>query len=146
MMGHNSLKEAEVMIASGANRITNAEDDTFDGWLEIGTALNIGKATFGEDDKGFGKWREPLLGQLAQVENKDLTAAMWGAANPDELANLCCTNLGQQQNATTYPPPCGVPPTQTNWRDTRQTTRHGLHRRNGRKLITGLKIHQLGAE
>ena len=52
-----------------------------EGWLEIGAALNMGRAQFPDDNNAFGEWKEGLC-QLGRTHPADQAAAMWDATNP----------------------------------------------------------------
>ena len=92
--GHNETAVRLAALAGDAqialDKVARGEADAIDGWLAYGAALNEGRALFNrEDDKGFGGWvKENLLSQLGAVEvsRDERAAAMWAAANADQLA------------------------------------------------------------
>lgn len=64
------------------------EADAIEGWLAYGAALNEGRALFAGDAE-FGKWvAENSLRQVggADIHDHERAAAMWAAANADQLA------------------------------------------------------------
>ena len=92
--GHNETAVRLAALAGDAqialDKVARGEADAIEGWLAYGAALNQGRALFdSEDDKGFGGWvKENLLCQLGTVEvdRHERAAAMWAAANADQLA------------------------------------------------------------
>lgn len=91
-IGHNERSFRLETIAqeakAGLNRVEVMEGEVIEGWLDYGKALNEGRALF-PSDKEFGQWmRDNLLHQLVGVEVNDMErlAAMWGAANAEQLA------------------------------------------------------------
>lgn len=87
-MGHNSLTHIADRAVAGLQKVAQGRDTEEQGWLEYGTALNEGRTLHPDDDKAFGKWKKNLLKQVAQVKPiaEEERAAMWAAANPDQLA------------------------------------------------------------
>jgi len=93
LFGHNETTVRLGLLADDARsaleRVASGEENTLEGWLAYGAALNEGRALFHpEDDKGFGQWvADNLLSQVATVEitRDDRSAAMWGASKPDQL-------------------------------------------------------------
>lgn len=90
--GHNESAVRLAALAGDAqialDKVAKGEADATEGWLAYGAALNEGRALFA-GDREFGQWiADNVLGQLAQgqVEPKEQQAAMWAAANADQLA------------------------------------------------------------
>lgn len=86
--GHNENAVRLAALAGDAqialDRVAKGEADTLDGWLAYGAALNEGRALF-PGDKEFGAWLRSA--NLAEdVHDHDRAAAMWAAANADQLA------------------------------------------------------------
>jgi chemotaxis protein histidine kinase CheA len=97
--GHNENAVRLAALAGDAqialDRVARGEADAIEGWLAYGAALNEGRALCTsedgvEDDRSFGKWLgENDLRQLAgdrEVEDHERKAAMWAAANADQMA------------------------------------------------------------
>lgn len=86
--GHNESAVRLAALAGDAqvalDRVARGEADAIEGWLAYGAALNEGRALFA-GDKEFSAWMAEW--QLAiQVEAHERSAAMWAAANADQLA------------------------------------------------------------
>ena len=91
-IGHNETAVRLAALAGDAqialDKVSKGEADAIDGWLAYGAALNEGRALFAGDAE-FGKWvAENSLSQLAtaEVDRNERAAAMWAAANADQLA------------------------------------------------------------
>lgn len=87
--GHNETAVRLAALAGDAqvalDRVARGEADAIEGWLAYGAALNEGRALFA-GDKEFGKWvAESCLSNL-DVHPGEQQAAMWAAANADQLA------------------------------------------------------------
>lgn len=72
-------------------------DGAIEGWIDYGRALNEGRALFkgSSGDLEFGKWmKESNLWQVAggAVEDHERAAAMWAAANTEQLAEARAAN------------------------------------------------------
>lgn len=87
--GHN---ESAVRLAAlagdaqiGLDRVARGEADAVEGWLAYGAALNEGRALFAED-KAFGRWVAESLSSNLEVHPAEQSAAMWAAANADQLS------------------------------------------------------------
>ena len=65
--------------------MARGEADAIEGWLAYGAALNEGRALFAED-KAFGRWITENLSSNLEVHPAEQSAAMWAAANADQLA------------------------------------------------------------
>jgi hypothetical protein len=87
--GHNEksfrLDELAEQANRGLSRIAAAEADAIEGWLTYGAALNEGRSLF-PGDREFGEW--VALCQLDTADRHDRAAAMWGAANLDQLEDM----------------------------------------------------------
>jgi hypothetical protein len=87
--GHNEksfrLDELAEQANRGLSRIAAAEADAIEGWLTYGAALNEGRSLF-PGDREFGEW--VALSQLDTADRMDRAAAMWGAANLDQLEDM----------------------------------------------------------
>lgn len=90
--GHNEAAVRLAALAGDAqialDKVARGEADAIDGWLAYGAALNEGRALFNGDTE-FGKWvAENSLRQLggADIHDHERAAAMWAAANADQLA------------------------------------------------------------
>lgn len=86
--GHNETAVRLAALAGDAqvalDRVARGEADAIEGWLAYGAALNEGRALF-PGDREFSAWMAEW--QLAiQVEAHERAAAMWAAANADQLA------------------------------------------------------------
>lgn len=96
--GHNESAVRLAALAGDAqialDKVARGEADALEGWLAYGAALNEGRALHTsesgtQNDRGFGGWIEDNdLGQVGQdeVHPKEREAAMWAAANADQLA------------------------------------------------------------
>lgn len=87
--GHNEAAVRLAALAGDAqvalDSVARGEADAIEGWLAYGAALNEGRALFA-GDKEFGKWvAESCLSNL-DVHPGEQQAAMWAAANADQLA------------------------------------------------------------
>lgn len=98
-MGHNESAVRLAALAGDAqialDRVARGEADANEGWMAYGAALNEGRALCTsedgvEDDRSFGKWmRDHNLRQVGgdqEVHDHEREAAMWMAANADQLA------------------------------------------------------------
>ena len=89
--GHNETAVRLAALAGDAqvalDRVARGEADAIEGWLAYGAALNEGRALFAKD-ADFGKWvSEFMTDNLSVTPNDhDRAAAMWAAANADQLA------------------------------------------------------------
>lgn len=90
--GHNETAVRLAALAGDAqvalDRVARGEADAIEGWLAYGAALNEGRALFAGDTE-FGKWvADNSLRQLggAEIHDHERAAAMWAAANADQLA------------------------------------------------------------
>lgn len=86
--GHNETAVRLAALAGDAqialDKVSKGEADATDGWLAYGAALNEGRALHA-GDKEFSAWMAEW--QVAiQVEAHERSAAMWAAANADQLA------------------------------------------------------------
>ena len=109
-IGHNENAIRLAALAGDAqialDKVAKGEADAIDGWLAYGAALNEGRGAF-ESDKAFGQWiaenrlnllqtfglkREAHSGGYsdnlvgAEINDHERAAAMWAAANADQLA------------------------------------------------------------
>ena len=97
-IGHNETAVRLAALAGDAqialDKVARGEADAIEGWLAYGAALNEGRALHTsengvEDDRGFGGWlRDNDLCHLGtdEVDRHERAAAMWAAANADQLA------------------------------------------------------------
>ena len=92
-LGHNESAVRLAALAGDAqialDRVACGEFEATEGWLAYGAALNEGRALFAGDAE-FGKWvADNSLCQLgtAEVDRHERAAAMWAAANADQLAD-----------------------------------------------------------
>ena len=88
-MGHNESAVRLAALAGDAqialDKVAKGEADATEGWLAYGAALNEGRALF-PGDREFGQWvSEACLSNL-DVHPGEQQAAMWAAANADQLA------------------------------------------------------------
>lgn len=87
--GHNETAVRLAALAGDAqialDKVAKGEADTNDGWMAYGAALNEGRALFAED-KAFGKWIAENLSSNLEVHPAEQSAAMWAAANADQLS------------------------------------------------------------
>lgn len=87
--GHNEAAVRLAALAGDAqvalDRVARGEADAIDGWLAYGAALNEGRALFAED-RAFGQWIAESLSSNLEVHPAEQSAAMWAAANADQLA------------------------------------------------------------
>lgn len=89
--GHNETAVRLAALAGDAQialgKVSKGEADAIDGWLAYGAALNEGRALFA-GDREFGQWKaENVLSQVGIAPKADEeVAAMWAAANADQLA------------------------------------------------------------
>ena len=90
--GHNENAVRLAALAGDAqialDKVARGEADAVEGWLAYGAALNEGRAAH-KGDAEFGQWIETnSLSQVGQAEvhPKEREAAMWAAANADQLA------------------------------------------------------------
>ena len=97
-MGHNESAIRLAALAGDAqvalDKVVRGEADAIEGWLAYGAALNEGRALFAGDAE-FGKWvAENSLCQLgtAEVDRHERAAAMWAAANADQLSEAKAIN------------------------------------------------------
>lgn len=83
-IGHNSgeLERIADEAKLGLAQVHKGEEDTIDGWLQYGAALNEGREMF-PGDKEFGEW--VAESQLDCAHQKEREAAMWAAANPKKF-------------------------------------------------------------
>ena len=88
-IGHNSQAHEGALedIASRARlaleEVSLGVEQTMEGWLAYGSALNEGRAMFPSDEQ-FGQWvRETQL--AAHASKDERTAAMWAAANLEDF-------------------------------------------------------------
>ena len=109
-IGHNETAVRLAALAGDAqialDKVAKGEADAIEGWLAYGAALNEGRALF-PGDREFGQWLEVndlnmmatfnlkreahaalCNGEVAkaEVDVKERIAAMWAAANADQLA------------------------------------------------------------
>lgn len=90
-MGHNETAVRLAALAGDAqialDKVAKGEADAIEGWLAYGAALNKGRALF-PGDREFGQWKaENVLSQVGIAPKADEeVAAMWAAANADQLA------------------------------------------------------------
>lgn len=109
-IGHNENAIRLAALAGDAqialDKVARGEADAIEGWLAYGAALNEGRALF-PGDREFGHWLEAndlnmmatfnlkreahaalCNGKVAkaEVDAKERIAAMWAAANADQLA------------------------------------------------------------
>ncbi|WP_444976558.1 hypothetical protein [Xanthobacter sp. TB0136] len=89
--GHNENAVRLAALAGDAqialDRVARGEQDTLEGWIAYGAALNEGRALF-PGDLEFGQWvAANSLCQLgtAEVDRHERAAAMWAAANLDQF-------------------------------------------------------------
>ena len=87
-IGHNETAVRLAALAGDAqialDKVARGEADAIEGWLAYGAALNEGRALHA-GDREFSAWMAEW--QLAiQVEAHERAAAMWAAANADQLA------------------------------------------------------------
>lgn len=87
--GHNESAVRLAALAGDAqialDKVAKGEADAIEGWLAYGAALNEGRALF-PGDREFGQWvAEACLSNL-DVHPGEQQAAMWAAANADQLA------------------------------------------------------------
>jgi phage N-6-adenine-methyltransferase len=91
--GHNETTVRLGLLAEDAKqalgRVADGEQDTIEGWLAYGAALNEGRALFPSNEL-FGEWvRSSQLGSNQdgrEIKYDDRSAAMWAAANRDDFA------------------------------------------------------------
>jgi len=91
--GHNErsfrLDELAAAAREGLKRVDQGEHETLLGWIDFGIALNEGRALF-PGDREFGEWVALLQLVTAEsgeeINRNDRAAAMWAAANADQLA------------------------------------------------------------
>lgn len=94
--GHNETAVRLAALAGDArialDKVAKGEADTNDGWMAYGAALNEGRALFAKD-ADFGKWvAEFMTDKLSVMPNDhERAAAMWAAANADQLAEAKAT-------------------------------------------------------
>lgn len=86
--GHNErsyrLDELANAARAGLKRVDGGEYEAILGWVDYGIALNEGRSLF-PGDKEFGEWMAQWQVAIA-VEPHERAAAMWAAANADQLA------------------------------------------------------------
>ena len=87
-MGHNEKAVRLACLAGDAqialDKVAGGEGDANEGWLAYGHALNEGRALH-PGDREFSVWMAEW--QVAiQVDPHERAAAMWAAANADQLA------------------------------------------------------------
>lgn len=87
--GHNETAVRLAALAGDAqialDKVARGEADAIEGWLAYGSALNEGRALFAED-RAFGHWLSANLEKSLDVHPAEQSAAMWAAANADQLA------------------------------------------------------------
>ncbi len=90
--GHNErsfrLDELVAEARDGLERVERGEADAIDGWMAYGHALNEGRALF-PSDREFGEWvhcNNLLQWNGQDIDRNERSAAMWAAANADQLA------------------------------------------------------------
>jgi chemotaxis protein histidine kinase CheA len=90
--GHNEtpfrLDALAVDARRGLERVAAGEDETLEGWLSYGAALNEGRALF-PGDREFGQWLSSSnldKHNGRDVHPGDQQAAMWAAANAEQFA------------------------------------------------------------
>ena len=89
--GHNETAVRLAALAGDAqialDKVARGESDAVEGWLAYGSALNEGRALF-PGDREFGQWKaDNVLSQVGIAPKADEeVAAMWAAANADQLA------------------------------------------------------------
>lgn len=87
-LGHNEAAVRLAALAGDAqialDRVAKGEADAVAGWLAYGAALNEGRSMF-PGDREFGEWLSQWQVAIA-VEPHERAAAMWAAANADQLA------------------------------------------------------------
>jgi len=90
-IGHNSgeLKRIAEEAQLGLATVYKGEEDTIDGWLQYGAALNEGREMFPSNEK-FGQW--VVSANLSGTGDHDRAAAMWAAANQDEFFEIKADN------------------------------------------------------
>lgn len=89
--GHNENAVRLAALAGDAqialDKVARGEADAVDGWLAYGAALNEGRALHA-GDREFGQWKSAnVLSQVGiALKADEEVAAMWAAANADQLA------------------------------------------------------------
>lgn len=87
--GHNETAVRLAALAGDAqialDKVARGEADANDGWLAYGAALNEGRALFKSDEQ-FGEWIVSSNLRLSENDKMERAAAMWAAANADQLA------------------------------------------------------------
>lgn len=85
--GHNENAVRLSMLAddakTGLDRVESGEAEAVKGWLAYGAALNEGRSLFPSDEQ-FGQWL--VSSNLEVTHPADRSAAMWAAANADQLS------------------------------------------------------------
>lgn len=88
-IGHNENAIRLAALAGDAqialDKVARGEADAAEGWLAYGSALNEGRALFA-GDREFGVWLSSTLEKSFDVHPAEQSAAMWAAANADQLA------------------------------------------------------------
>lgn len=88
-IGHNETAVRLAALAGDAqialDKVARGEADAIEGWLAYGSALNEGRALFA-GDREFGVWLSSTLEKSFDVHPAEQSAAMWAAANADQLA------------------------------------------------------------
>lgn len=95
MHGHNENAVRLAALAGDAqialDKVARGEADAIDGWLAYGAALNEGRALF-SGDREFGQWVAEMCSANLAVHDHERAAAMWAAANADQLAEARATS------------------------------------------------------
>ena len=88
-MGHNENAVRLAALAGDAqialDKVARGEADAIEGWLAYGAALNEGRSLFKSDEQ-FGEWIVSSNLRLSENDKMERAAAMWAAANADQLA------------------------------------------------------------
>ena len=88
-LGHNEKTFRLAALAGDAqialDKVAKGEADAIEGWLAYGAALNEGRALFPSDEQ-FGEWVVSSNLRLSENDKMERAAAMWAAANADQLA------------------------------------------------------------
>ena len=87
--GHNETAVRLAALAGDVqialDKVAKGEADAIDGWLAYGAALNEGRSLFKSDEQ-FGEWIVSSNLRLSENDKMERAAAMWAAANADQLA------------------------------------------------------------
>lgn len=99
-IGHNENAIRLAALAGdaliGKEKAEQCEASAVDGWIAYGAALNEARAMF-PGDREFGEWVRSSNLLLGDNDKMERAAAMWAAANADQLAEATTAYLSSSE-------------------------------------------------